>query len=308
MGLDQGVGSGAVNGHHHDVRGIGQLHDGGVGQGGGGEGRVHGAVLHGGGGVGEAQILHVKVVVGKAGGFQDLLGVDLGAGARVADANLLALQIRDGVDVGGLEGYQLDHLGIHARNGPQLGHSPVFRHGIHALIGIAQHVVLQDGQLRFPVVQGTGVGGGSAGGGGGDLQVVYVLGEHVGQYAAQGVIGARVAAGDHQQPLEAGKAALGAGLSFGFCSGGFRCRRGFGLLGAAYHAHNQKGRQQQRKQLFHHTIVSSFIKVAIPGHSPCPGPQGYRNPAFVYMYTKSKNLLLRILYFPFPFKGFWKFP
>ena len=144
-------------------------------------------------GEGERAVDRINVVKGHAIGLENLAGVDLGAGADVANHDGLAAQVFNAGDTG--LGKELDVLGIHADH-PKRGilHAG-FREGIAALVGIGQHVGLKNCHLRFAVRDHVDVGLGGAGGLNGDIGKRELIVQNGGDGAADRVISTGGAAG-----------------------------------------------------------------------------------------------------------------
>ncbi|CCX42509.1 unknown [Clostridium sp. CAG:1024] len=198
----------AVDRNDHDLFHLGKLLNGRVRQSRGSERGIHGAVLHGGRGLREGEVLYVKIVVAQAVGFQHLLGVRFGAGALIADADALALEVGNGVDVRGLQRNELYGFRIQRGDRAQLRHGAVLSHGFGHGFGaghrIVQDVILHNGKIRLPVVQRPAVCGGSAGSDCRDLKIVNGAAQHIRDHAAKGIVSAGVTARDHDQTGERG--------------------------------------------------------------------------------------------------------
>ena len=117
MRSDQVIGDLTVDRYNYDIGVVCKLGYSAVGQSGGCECGINGAVLHSGGSLGEAKVLYVKVVIGEAGRSQNLLSVYFGAGALITNAYLLALKVRNAGDSAGCGSYQLNGFGIQGSYG-----------------------------------------------------------------------------------------------------------------------------------------------------------------------------------------------
>ena len=176
----------------------GQVHDGGGGRAGHHEGRVDFLVLQAVRAVAEALVHGADAAVGvNVISAQHVHGVEPHAGTPVADGDGLARKIRHGLDVG-IGGDDL-HL-LHVEGGH---HGEVLHLGVEealAVKGVAHNVGLDEAQLDVPGGQVLDVGLGAAGGDGGDRDA-GVIGDIAGQHAAEGIVGAGLAAGAEGQGL-----------------------------------------------------------------------------------------------------------
>ena len=224
------------------VHGLGgaQVDHGGGGGAGGQEGGVDLAVLEALGGGAEGLedggdvLLDVQAI-----GIEHVGGVKVGAGVLIAHADLLALQIGNGLD-GGVGGDDLHGLGIEAGQDPDVGHGADLGKAAGAVIGVGHHVGLDGGQLVDAEGHVLQVVGRTAGGHHVYVHQVGILFiEHIGQHAAHREVGARFTAGAHGQGL----------FRRGPRSGG--------------HGEDHDRNQDNRQKLFHDS--SPFPVFVLPG-------------------------------------------
>ena len=208
------------------------------------EGGVDLAVLQGVGAGAEVLVLGVDVILCQVIGGQDIQGVVVHAGARGADGDRLALQIRHGLDVR-VTGDDLHLLHIQSSDSGEIRIGEPLKQPL-AVIGVAHHVGLDEAQLGHVHLHLLDVVLGAVADHGRDLGSVAVGGDGLRQHAAEAVISTLVAAGAEFQ-LRAGAGdgrdvpvGLGSLLSAGV-GGGIRLLRG-GIAAAA----RQDRRQHQR--------------------------------------------------------------
>ena len=215
-----------------DVLGGGQLGDGGGGGAGHDESGVDLAVGQGLGAVAEGLIGGLDVILGQTVGAENVDGVEVHAGAGGADGDGLALQIRNGLDLG-IQGDDLDLLHVQGSDDGEAVDRAELLKGAGAGEGIGQNVGLGEAQLRIAHIQRVDVRGGTAGGDRGDVGAGD-LADLLGQNAAEAVIGAGLAAG--------GEGQLGAAVL-----------RGHSVIGKGGNAQSQNHAQSQCKSqnLFH---------------------------------------------------------
>ena len=244
--------------HHGEVHAAGgQLGDGHGGGAGHGEGGVDLAVLQLLGGVAEGAVGDVDVVIGHAVGLQDLTGVELGAGAAVAHADGLAGQLGHIGDAAA--GGDLDGLVVQAGH-PQGVGLRLLEH-VLTIVGIGQHVGLENGQLVLAVGDTLDVLLGGAGGGGGHVQHIADDGvEHGAHAGAHAVVSTGGAAGGQNSRFTR---AATRGRCAGSARSASRTRAGAGTrrMGVATAGQRQTGRhrhgQDKSKFLFQHSDSSN---------------------------------------------------
>ncbi len=184
----------------HQIRALGgaQIHHRGGGSAGDHERRVDLAVLQRLGGIAEGEVLRIDVGLGHVIGRQEVHGVEVNAGARRADGHILALQILHGLN-GRVAGDQLHGLVVQRRQRGKAGDGiALVLLEADAVVGVIGHVALHKAQLCKAHVQHVDVGRGALARHGRDRDVGMV-GDVLGQHAAEGVVGARGSAGGKGQ-------------------------------------------------------------------------------------------------------------
>ena len=235
-----------LDGDDLDLAAEGELGHVGVGVAGAEEHTVEGTVLHavlGGGLVGK---LLVDIVIAHAVSAQDLTGGDLVAGAHSAHADLLAGHVSHGSDAAVLADNDLHHLGVAGGDGLEVGDGGAVEQ-LDALVGIAEHVRLDHGELVLTGAQQTGVLGGAAGGVHGDVGAGDLVDDGA-DGVAEVVVVAGGGAGAHQV------AALEAGLAGGALSGSSGL--GLGLAAGGERQDHHECKQKSEKSF--HFVLSMY--------------------------------------------------
>ena len=137
------------------------------------------AVLQRIGGVGEAQVLGLDVILGEPCGGEHVNGVEVNAGAGCANGNGPARQIFRGLDIG-VHGHQLHSLGVQSGNHPE-GIYLAGVKGAGALPGVGHGIGLNGAQLIVAGVNALDIGLGAIGGHDGHIDaglILNVLAQH----------------------------------------------------------------------------------------------------------------------------------
>ena len=189
------------------------------------------------------------VAEGLVGRVEHVHRIEEHAGTGRADGDVLALEIRNGLDLG-IRGDDLHLLGVEGRDGGEALNGAGVGEDVRAFIGIGHDVGLAEGQIGVAVFKLKDVRLRAVADQADDVDA-GVVGRMLGNDGAEGVIGAGLAAGH--------EAELGAG------SGG--CVGGSGSLGrgsARSHAQNENSREKQCKDLFHqNSLHTNFIHLTI---------------------------------------------